>query len=129
MISCNSMVLGVLLSLEYRNRFVKLNIQNIIKSLLMLFVVIGYILVIILLIASPPPSLWFFSSFPDHFLPWFLSPPLRLAAARQFFVLSNLAASFRPSCSHPFLDFPADLLQRTRLRIRCRTSLRHSRPT
>jgi len=34
---------------------VKLNIQNIIKPLFMLFFVIGYILVIILLSVSPPP--------------------------------------------------------------------------
>ena len=53
---------SVLLSLvrqcfEYRNDFVKLNIQNKIKSLFMLFVVISYILIVILLIAPPSPTL------------------------------------------------------------------------
>jgi hypothetical protein len=42
---------------DCRNGFVKLNIQNIIKSLFMLFIVIGYILVIIRLITSSSPPL------------------------------------------------------------------------
>lgn len=52
--------------------------------------------------------LWLFGPFPCHDLPRFVHT--RLVTANQFFLSSNLAASFLTSSSHLFISFPAGLL-------------------